>query len=34
LYNLAEVMNGQVGKFMDELRLAENAERLKEGSGE
>jgi len=27
-------MNGQVGKFMDELRMAENAERLKEGSGE
>ena len=34
LYNLGEVMNGQVGKFMDELRMAENAERLKEGSGE
>ena len=34
LYNLSEVMNGQVGKFMDELRMAENAERLKEGSGE
>jgi len=34
LYNLTEVMNGQVGKFMDELRMAENAERLKEGSGE
>ena len=34
LYNLSEVMNGQVGKFMDELRIAENAERLKEGSGE
>ncbi len=33
LYNLAEVMNGQVGKFMDQLRMAENAERLKEGSG-
>ncbi len=23
LYNLSEVMNGQVGKFMDELRMAE-----------
>ena len=34
LYNLTEAMNGQVGKFMDELRMVENAERLKEGSGE
>ena len=34
LYNLPDVMNGQVGKFMDELRMAENAQRLKDGMGE
>ena len=34
LYNLPDVMNGQVGKFMDELRMAENAQRLKDGTGE
>ena len=34
LYNLPEVLNGQIEKILDELRLAENAERMKEGTGE
>lgn len=32
VYNLSEVMNGEIQKFIDELMLAENAERLREGS--
>lgn len=31
VYNLPNVMNGQIGNFIEELRIAENAERLKEG---
>ena len=34
LYNLPEVLNGQIDKILDELRLAESAERMKEGTGE
>jgi peptide chain release factor 1 len=33
VYNLPEVMNGEIQDFIDQLQLAENAERLKEGSG-
>lgn len=32
VYNLNEVINGEIQKFIDELMLAENAERLREGS--
>lgn len=32
LYNLPDVMNGDVGEFIDALKLAENAEKLKAGS--
>lgn len=32
VYNLPEVMNGEVQEFIDQLQLAENAERLKEGT--
>lgn len=32
VYNLPDVMNGEIQKFIDELMLAENAERLREGS--
>jgi len=32
VYNLQEVVNGDIQKFIDELMLAENAERLREGS--
>lgn len=32
VYNLADVVNGEIQKFIDELMLAENAERLREGS--
>ncbi len=32
VYNLDDVMNGNIQNFIDELRLAENAERMKEGS--
>lgn len=32
VYNLDDVMNGNIQNFIDELKLAENAERLKEGS--
>jgi peptide chain release factor 1 len=31
-YNLVEIMNGDIQKFIDELHIAENAERMKEGS--
>lgn len=31
-YNLGDVLNGEIQKFIDELKMAENAERLKEGS--
>ena len=33
LYDLDNVMNGSVDKLIDALQVAENAERLKEGSG-
>lgn len=32
VYNLPEIMNGEIQPFIDELMMAENAERLKEGS--
>lgn len=32
VYNLPEVMNGEIQDFIEQLQLAENAERLKEGS--
>lgn len=32
VHNLTEVLNGQIQNFIDELMLAENAERLEEGS--
>lgn len=31
-YNLPEVMNGDIQKFIDELQVAENAERMKDGT--
>ena len=31
VYNLNDVVNGDIQKFIDELQIAENAERLKEG---
>lgn len=31
VYNLPTVMNGQIGDFIEELRIAENAEKLQEG---
>ena len=31
VYNLPNVMNGQIGNFIEELRIAENAEKLKDG---
>lgn len=31
LYNLDQVMNGDIQKIIDELKIAENAEKLKEG---
>ncbi|MBL6729645.1 MAG: peptide chain release factor 1 [Bacteroidia bacterium] len=31
-YNLSNVMDGEIDKFIEELQLAENAERLKEGT--
>ena len=34
LYNLTDVLNGQIKKILNELRLAENAQRMKEGTGE
>ena len=32
VYNLTDVMNGEIQEFIDKLSVAENAERLKEGS--
>lgn len=32
VHNLTEVINGEIQKFLDELMLAENAERLREGA--
>ncbi|MFN4972511.1 MAG: peptide chain release factor 1 [Bacteroidota bacterium] len=32
VYNLPEVMNGEIQDFIEQLQLAENAERLKEGN--
>jgi peptide chain release factor 1 len=32
VYNLPDVMNGDIEKFIEELHLAENAERMKEGN--
>lgn len=34
VYNLPTVMDGAIGDFIEELRIAENAERLKEGKKE
>ena len=31
-YNLQNVVNGDIEKFIEELQLAENAEKLKEGT--
>lgn len=33
VYNLDAVMNGEIGDFIENLRLAENAEKLKDGMG-
>ena len=32
VYNLPVVMDGEIGDFIDQLRIAENAEKLKEGT--
>jgi peptide chain release factor 1 len=32
VYNLPSVMDGNIGEFIEQLRIAENAERLKEGT--
>lgn len=32
VYNLDEVLNGNIQEFIDELQMAENAERMREGS--
>jgi peptide chain release factor 1 len=32
LYNLAAIMNGDIDEIIDALKLAENAEKLKEGT--
>lgn len=31
-YNLGDIMNGDIQRFIDELHMAENAEKMKEGS--
>ena len=31
LFNLPNVMNGDIGEFIEQLRIAENAEIMKEG---
>ncbi len=33
-YNLPEVMSGEIQEFIDQLQIAENAEKLKEGFGD
>ena len=33
LYNLPEVMNGGIDSLLDALQVAENAEKMREGSG-
>lgn len=33
VYNLPVVMDGEIGDFIENLRIAENAEKLKEGAG-
>ena len=33
VYNLDQVINGDIGDFIDALRIAENAEKMKEGNG-
>ncbi|MFT6815708.1 MAG: peptide chain release factor 1, partial [Sphingobacteriales bacterium] len=33
-YNLDAVLGGEIGEFIDQLQVAENAERLKEGFSE
>ncbi|MCS7018961.1 MAG: peptide chain release factor 1 [Cytophagales bacterium] len=33
VYNLPSVMDGNIGEFIEQLRIADNAERLKEGTG-
>ena len=32
VYNLPDVMNGEIQEFIDKLQIAENTERLKEGN--
>jgi peptide chain release factor 1 len=32
VYNLSAVMDGEVDDFMEQLRIAENAEKMKEGA--
>ena len=32
IYNLPNVMNGDIQEIIDQLQLAENAEKMKEGS--
>jgi peptide chain release factor 1 len=32
VYNLPTVMDGDIGEFVEQLRIAENAEKLTEGS--
>ena len=32
VYNLPDVMNGDIQEFIDKLQIAENTERLKEGN--
>lgn len=33
VYNLPTVMDGEIGDFIEQLRIADNAEKLKEGAG-
>ena len=32
MYNLDEIMNGEIGDIIESLKIAENAEKLKEGT--